>query len=89
LVQSRDADFDYWILSREVKRPYYVAGNRFDKAPRETVTIDRGTFDLEEAIELGNIFLSINHVARLSAQLAIWGKNGALIKIVLSWRSFY
>jgi hypothetical protein len=83
LAQSRDSDFDFWIRSRDSSRPYYVAGHRFDKSPSGTVVIDKGTFELEEAIELGHMLLSINPVARFSAQLAIWEKNGALIKIVL------
>jgi hypothetical protein len=66
-----------------MERPYYIAEHRFDKAPSGAVMIDRGTFDLEEAIELGHMLLSINPVARLSAQLAIWEKNGTLIKLVL------
>ena len=83
MAQSKDADFDYWIRSREMSRPYYVAGHRFDKAPSGVVMIDKGTFELEEAIELGHMLLSMNPAARLSAQVAIWEKNGILIKIVL------
>ena len=64
-------------------RPFYVAGHRFDKSPTGAITIDRGTFELEEAIEVGHMLLSINPVARLSAQIAIWEKNGTLVKIVL------
>ncbi len=60
-----------------------MSGHRFDKAASGAVLIDKGTFELEEAIELGHMLLSINPVARLSAQVAIWEKNGTLIKIVL------
>jgi hypothetical protein len=64
-------------------RPFYLGSHRFDKAPTGQITIDKGTFELEEAIELGHMLLSINPVAKLSAQVAIWEKNGTLVKVVL------
>ena len=47
------------------------------------MSIDRGTFELEEALEVGHMLLSINPVARLSGLVAIWEKNGTLVKVVL------
>jgi hypothetical protein len=83
LSQPKGSDFDYWIRSREMNRPFYVAGHRFDKTPTGAIVIDKGIFELEEAIDVGHMLLSINPVARFSAQIAIWEKNGTLVKLVL------
>jgi hypothetical protein len=83
MSQSRDADFDSWIRSRYSGRPFYVSGHKFEKSQSGSVLIDKATFELEEAIELGHMLLSINPVSRLSAQVAIWEKNGTLVKFVL------
>jgi hypothetical protein len=75
-------DFRAWVRSRD-KGPYYIGTHRFEKIPSGEVLIDRGAFDLEEAEQVGEMLLSRNPIARLSASIGIWEKNGSLIKAVL------
>jgi hypothetical protein len=75
--------FDSWIRSSFAERPFYISGHRFEKTPSGRVTIDRGSFELEEAMEVGHELLSINPVLRFSAKVAIWEKNGTLVKVAL------
>ena len=75
-------DFRAWVRSRD-KGPYYVGTHRFEKIPSGEILIDRGAFELEEAEEIGEMLLSANPIAKLSAGIGIWEKNGTLIKAVL------
>ncbi len=75
-------EFRDWIRSSS-QRPFYIGGHRFEKSISGEVRVDRGVFDLEEAEQVGEMLLSINPVAKLSAQVAIWEKNGILLKVVL------
>jgi hypothetical protein len=83
MAQSKGAEFDFWVRSRSNAGPFYVAGHRFEKSLSRNIIIERGTFELEEALEVGHILLSIIPVAKLSAEVAIWEKNGNLVKVVL------
>ena len=82
--KSKDStDFESWIRSRYNLSPFFIAGHRFEKSQSGLIIIDRGSFELEEAIEIGHMLLSINPVSKMSAQIAIWEKNGFLVKGVL------
>ena len=83
MTESKDTRFESWIRSRYNASPYYIGGHRFEKSQSGSIIIDRGTFDLEEAMEIGHMLLSINPIAKMSAQIAIWEKNGFLVKGVL------
>ncbi len=48
-----------------------------------TINVDRGSFELEEAEEIAEMLLSSNPISHLGAQVAIWEKNGGLLKMVL------
>ncbi|MGH2639355.1 MAG: hypothetical protein ACRDF4_08765 [Rhabdochlamydiaceae bacterium] len=74
--------FVEWVRSR-TSRPFYIQNHKFQKNSSGTISIDRATFELEEAEEIGRMLLSINPVARLSAMIAIWERNGTLVKTVL------
>jgi hypothetical protein len=83
LTEPRDTNFQSWIRSGNNSSPFYIGGHRFEKSQLGLIIIDKGTFELEEAIEIGHMLFSINPVARMSAQVAIWEKNGFLVKGVL------
>lgn len=80
---SRQTDFETWIRSRETPRPYFLRNHRFEKKQDGTVSIDGGKFELEEAEDIGVMLLSANPVSGLTAQVAIWERNGSLVKGVL------
>ena len=75
-------DFRSWIRSRD-EGPYYIRASVFRKTIRGEVVIDGGKFDLEEAEQIGEMLLSSNPFSRLYAGVAIWEKNGNLLKAVL------
>lgn len=79
---TRLEDFKTWIASRD-PGPFYIGNHRFEKKPAGTVLVDKGEFELEEAEEVGTMLLSTNPMNRLTAETAIWEKNGTLIKVVL------
>jgi len=83
LAERKDTNFEAWIRARYNASPFYIGGHRFEKSQSGLIIIDKGTFELEEAMEIGHMLLSINPVARMSAQIAIWEKNGFLVKGVL------
>jgi len=83
MSRPRNGEFDLWIRLTGGERSFYVAGHRFVKSNSGQIIIDNGTFELEEAMEVGHMLVSINPVARLSAELAICEKNGTLVKVVL------
>jgi hypothetical protein len=80
---KKEEAFESWIRSKYNASPFYVSGHRFEKTSNGLIVIDKAVFDLEEAVDVGRMLLSINPISRLSAQLAIWEKNGSLIKGVL------
>jgi hypothetical protein len=75
-------DFRAWVRSSD-RRPYYIGTHRFEKIPNGEILIDRGAFEFEEAEQIGQMLLSGNPIARLSAGIGIWEKNETLIKAVL------
>jgi hypothetical protein len=83
LTASKNDDFESWIRSKYNARPFFIGGHKFEKSANGLIIIDKAAFDLEEAVDVGHMLLSINPVSRLSAQLAIWEKNGTLVKGVL------
>jgi hypothetical protein len=83
LTASKNDDFESWIRSKHNARPFFIGGHKFEKSANGLIIIDKAAFDLEEAVDVGHMLLSINPVSRLSAQLAIWEKNGTLVKGVL------
>ena len=83
MSQSKDTNFESWIRSKYNPRPFYIARHRFEKSQTGSIIIDKAVFDLEEAVDVGRMLLSVNPVSRLSAQVAIWEKNGTLVKGVL------
>ncbi len=82
-TSKKEEAFEAWIRSNYSASPFYISGHRFEKSANGLVVIDKAVFDLEEAEDVGRMLLSINPVSRLSAQLAIWEKNGTLVKGVL------
>ena len=75
-------DFRAWIRSRD-EGLYYIRTCTFQKTIRGEVAIDGGRFDLEEAEQIGELLLSSNPLSHLYADVAIWEKNGNLLKGVL------
>ena len=82
-TRKREQDFESWIRSNYNPGPFYISGHRFEKSSNGLIVIDKAVFDLEEAVDVGHMLFSINPVSRLSAQVAIWEKNGSLVKGVL------
>ncbi len=83
MTASKIDDFESWIRSKYNARPFFIAGHKFEKSANGLIIIDKAAFELEEAADVGRMLLSINPISRLSAQLAIWEKNGILVKGVL------
>ncbi len=82
-MSSFEERFRTWIRSRSATGAIYIRTHRFEKKSDGTIEIDKGSFELEEAEEVAEMLLSSNPISHLSAQVAIWEKNGALLKIVL------
>jgi hypothetical protein len=82
-MANKEEDFESWIRSKYNARPFYISGHKFEKSPSGLIIIDKASFDLEEAVDVGRMLMSVNPVSRLSGQLAIWEKNGSLVKGVL------
>ncbi|MGI0078003.1 MAG: hypothetical protein ACRECH_00060 [Nitrososphaerales archaeon] len=82
-MSSSHERFRTWARSKSISGTYYIRNHRFEKTSEGTITVDKGSFELEEAEEIGEMLLSQNPVAQLNAQVAIWEKNGGLLKMVL------
>ena len=78
-----EKDFETWVRTRWMAQPFYVGNHKFEKTPDGSIKIDRAVFDIEEAEEVARLIFSRNPVSKLSAQVAIWEKNGTLVKAVL------
>jgi hypothetical protein len=63
--------------------PFYVGTHRFEKNLSGEIRVDKAVFDFEEAQQIGQMLLSQNPFLKLSAQFAVWEKNGTLLKLVL------
>lgn len=83
VLSSSQERFRAWARSKSIAEAYYIRNHRFEKTPAGAITVDRGSFELEEAEEIAEMLLSPNPVSQLSAQVAIWEKNGGLLKMVL------
>lgn len=82
-MPSSQERFRVWVRSKSIVGAYYIHNHRFEKTSGGTITVDKGSFELEEAEEIAEMLLSQNPMSQLSAQVAIWEKNGALLKMVL------
>ncbi len=82
-MSSSEERFRAWARSRSITGAYYVRDHRFEKMSDGTINVDRGSFELEEAEEIAEMLLSSNPISHLGAQVAIWEKNGGLLKMVL------
>ncbi|MHB8567516.1 MAG: hypothetical protein ACYC7D_02375 [Nitrososphaerales archaeon] len=80
---ANEKDFDTWIRSKWMAQPFYVKAHKFEKTPDGSIKIDRAKFGIEEAEEIAKMIFSGNPISNLSAQIAIWERNGKLIKTVL------
>ncbi len=80
---ANQRDFDTWLRSKWMAQPFYVKNHKFEKTPDGSIKIDRAKFELEEAEEIARMIFSGNPISNLSAQVAIWERNGTLIKAVL------
>jgi hypothetical protein len=79
---SQEEEFRTWIRSRS-PRPFYIGQHRFEKNQNGEIIVDKGLFDLEEAEDVGEMLFSMNPLVNLSARVAIWEKNGTLLKLIL------
>lgn len=82
-MSSSQERFRAWVRSKSIVGAYYIRNHRFEKNSGGTITVDKGSFELEEAEEIAEMLLSQNPMSQLSAQVAIWEKNGGLLKMVL------
>lgn len=64
-------------------QPFYAKRHKFEKTPDGLIKIDRAKFELEEAEEIARMIFSSNPLSNFSAQVAIWEKNGNLLKAIL------
>jgi hypothetical protein len=83
ILLSSEERFRSWVRSQSARAAYFIRTHKFEKRSDGTISIDNGSFELEEAEEIAQMLLSANPVSHLGAQVAIWEKNGSLLKLVL------
>ena len=64
-------------------QPFYAKKHKFEKTADGSIKIDKAKFELEEAEEIARMIFSSNPFSNISAQVAIWEKNGNLLKTIL------
>jgi hypothetical protein len=80
---STESDFENWAKTRWLTKPFYMKNHKFEKIRDGSIKIDRAIFEFEEAHEIARMLDSRNPVSQLSAQLAIWERNGTAVKAIL------
>lgn len=80
---SQKDEFELWLRSKFTVAFYYK-GHRFERTASGAVLVDNGLFQEPEARALFQMLSSSNPVTRLNGVLAIWERNGTLLKILLA-----
>ena len=75
-------EFKLW-MEIDAFQSFYFRGHKFEKSKKDFVKIDGGLFTGKEAIQLFKMILSSNPFTRFEATLIIWGRNGALTRILV------
>lgn len=75
-------EFDLW-LKTEFIESFWFGGHRFEKTKAEDIRVDNALFSKEEVVQLFEMLNSQNPFTRLNATLAIWERNGILLKLLL------
>ncbi len=78
-----EKDFETWVKTRWMAQPFYIGNHKFEKTRDGSIKIDRAIFEIEEAEEIARLIFSRNPISQLSAQVAIWERNGTLVKAIL------
>jgi len=77
-----EEEFHLWLKTKFVES-FWFGGHRFEKTGTEDVRIDNAMFSEEEARQLFEMLNSRNPFTRLTATVAIWERNGVLLKFLL------
>ena len=80
---TNEKDFETWVRTKWMAQPFYVKTHKFEKTSDGSIKVERAIFDIEEAEEIARMLFSSNPISQLSAQVAIWERNGTLLKTVL------
>jgi len=80
--KTTEEEFDLWLKTKFIES-FWTRGHRFEKTGTEDIRIDNALFSKEEAIQLFRMLTSRNPFTRLNATLAIWERNGTLLKLLL------
>ena len=75
-------EFNLWLKTKFVES-FWFRGHKFEKNGTEYVRIDNALFSEEEARQLFELLTSRNPFTRLTATVAIWERNGFLLKLLL------
>jgi hypothetical protein len=77
-----EEQFREWV-NRRSRLPLAVKGHSFVMKSDNIITVDRGQFVYEEALELVRMLNSRSPLAQINANVMIWERNGTLRSIVL------
>lgn len=80
---SQKDEFELWLRSKFTVA-FYFKGHRFERTASGAVLVDNGLFQEPEARALFQMLSSTNPVTRLNATVAIWERNGTLLKLLLA-----
>lgn len=80
-MASKD-EFELWLRSK-FNVSFYYKGHRFERTTSGAVLVDNGLFQELEARALFQMLSSPNPITRLNAVIAIWERNGTLLKVLL------
>jgi len=77
-----EKEFNLWLKTKFIES-FWMKGHRFEKTKTEDIRVDNALFSKEEAVQLFKMLNSQNPFAKLNATLAIWERNGILLKLLL------
>jgi len=80
--KTTEEEFDLWLKTKFIES-FWMRGHRFEKTKTEEIRVDNALFSKEEAIQLFKMLTSHNPFTMLNATLAIWERNGTLLKLLL------
>lgn len=81
-LASKD-EFELWLRSKFTVSFYYK-GHRFERTASGAVLVDNGLFQELEARAIVQMLSSSNPITRVNAVVAIWERNGTLLKLLLA-----
>jgi len=83
IALSQKDEFELWLRSKFTVA-FYFKGHRFERTASGAVLVDNGLFQEPEARALFEMLSSSNPITKLNAVVAIWERNGTLLKLLLA-----